>query len=263
MDLVKSVAKTLLLYFLLQYIAFFIFFRFWLLPNNYLVIFTLVQLFFYCIIFFFLVKNKNLFYNTLSGEKETKVNIPNKITLLRITMLPLLVFLTFVSQKHMEKTSHTGRVILTIAFAMTFATDAFDGRMARIKKQETYMGKILDSASDYLLLGIITIAFFYFKLIKPWLFLVIIIRLFLNALVMLILSLVQKKIHPQTTVLGKIAIAVIMVLLVLEAAKIPVLLPWIRLAEGAAAFLIGISIIDKIVYLKRGLKSALPMDFHN
>ena len=263
MTIIKSVVKTLLFYFLLQCTAFFIFFRFWLLPQYYLILFSLVQLFFYCLIFFFLIKNEKYFYNTLNGEKETNVNTANKITLFRITMLPLLVFLTFVSEKHLDKTSRIGKMILTIAFALTFATDAFDGRLARIKKQETYIGKILDSASDYLLLGIITIAFFYFKLIKPWLFFIITIRLFINALGMLILSLVNKKIQPQTTLLGKIAIAVIMVLLVLEAAKIPVFLPWIRFAEGPAAFLIGISIIDKIVYLSRGFKSALPKESHN
>jgi phosphatidylglycerophosphate synthase len=173
-------------------------------------------------------------------------------------MLPLLVFLTIISEMHTAQNSPATRYILTIAFALTFITDAFDGRIARVKKLETYIGKILDSASDYLLLGISAGAFFYFKLIKPWLFLIIIIRLFINAVVMLILSLVNKKIQPQTTLLGKIAIAVIMVLLVLEAAKLPVLLTWIRFAEWAAAFLIGISIIDKIVYLAKGLKAALP-----
>jgi hypothetical protein len=49
-----------------------------------------------------------------------------------------------------------------------------------------------------------------------------------------------------------------MILLVLEAAKLPVFLPWIYAAEIAAAFLIGISIIDKIVFLVKGLKAALP-----
>jgi phosphatidylglycerophosphate synthase len=144
--------------------------------------------------------------------------------------------------------------VLTVAFALTFLSDFFDGRIARTMRMETYAGKILDSASDYLLLGITAGAFFFFKLLKPWLFWVIIGRLFFNALGMLILFLVHRKLRPQTTPLGKVAIAAIMILLVIEAAK-PLGFPdWIVYAEFAAAVLIGISVIDKLLYLIRGLQ---------
>ena len=257
MPLVVSIIKTLVVFFLFQSAAFFTFFRLWLFPPGLMPFFFITQLIFYSGIFFFLVKNSDLFYNIHSGERETKLNGANKITLFRITMLPFLIFLTLMSQMRGEGTlSPAARPVLTAAFALTFASDFFDGRIARIKKLETCIGRILDSASDYLLLGIIAGAFFYFKLIKPWIFLVIIIRLFLNALVMLTLMLVQRKLQPQTTPLGKIAIASIMVLLVMEAAKTPGLQGWIPWAEGAAALVIGISMIDKTVYLVKGLKAA-------
>ena len=258
MALVRSIGKTLLLYFLLQCAAFCVFYRLRLFPPQYVLLFIAVQAVFHGGVFFFLTKNSALFYNTTSGEKEIKVNHANKITLLRITMLPLLVFLTFVYEKYSEKESPPERLLLTLAFALTFATDIIDGRISRVKKLETYIGKILDSASDYLLLGIIAGAFLHFHLIKTWLFLIIIARLFLNALVMSILFLVQKKLRPQTTILGKIAIAVIMVLLVLEAAKIQALAPWIETAETAAALLIVISMIDKILYLVKGICQSSP-----
>ena len=259
MSLVVSIVKTLAFFFLLQGIAFAALLKLWLFPPDLVLIFFAVQLIFYLGIFFFLVKNRRLFYNIWNGEQETKVNGANKITLFRITMLPFLVFLTLISQQwggpRGKALSPAAGPVLTAAFALTFASDFFDGRLARVKKLETYIGRILDSASDYLLLGIITGAFFYFKLIKPWIFLVIIIRLFLNALVMLTLMLVHRKLQPQTTPLGKIAIASIMVLLVMEAAMVPWLERWIPWAEGAAALIIGVSMIDKIVYLIKGLKS--------
>jgi len=255
MGLFRSVVATLAVFFLFQSSAFIVLWRFWLFPQVFLLSFFVAQIFFYLVVFFFLTKNSRLFYNTLNGENETKVNVVNKITLFRISMLPFLVMLTLVTKQHGDAGSSSG-VVLTAVFALTFTTDFFDGRIARLKKLETYIGKILDSASDYLLLGFSAGAFFYFKLIKPWVFLIIIIRLFFNSVVMLILFWVHRKLRPQTTPLGKIAIAAIMVLLVLETAQIPRLSRWIIFIEAAAAFIIGISIIDKLVYLIKGLRTA-------
>jgi phosphatidylglycerophosphate synthase len=254
--LTKSIVKTLLLYCLVQCTGFFIFYRVWLFPLAFLFFFFAGQLVYYTGIFLFLVKSKPYFYNIHSGKQETVVNVANKITLFRITMLPFLVFLTLVSQKYRNESGNplnTGPA-LTLVFALTFASDFFDGRVARTRKLESYIGKILDSASDYLLLGVCAIAFFCYNLLKPWLFLLIIIRLLFNALVMLTLFKVHKKLNPQTTYLGKTAIAVIMMLLVLEAAK-PLGLPsWVSFLEPAAAIIIGVSLIDKLVYLIKGLQ---------
>jgi phosphatidylglycerophosphate synthase len=248
MTLIRSIITTLFVYCLLQSLVFFELYRLWNFPPGFLLLFFTAQLIFYLALFLFLVSNKNLFYNTFTNQKETKVNGANKITLFRITMLPFLVLLTLVSQRCPAGPA------LTAAFSLTFISDFFDGRIARTWKIETYMGKILDSASDYLLLGITAGAFFFFKLLKPWLFWVIIGRLFFNSLVMLILFLVHRKLRPQTTPIGKTAIAAIMILLVIEAAK-PLGLPeWISYVEIAAAFLIGISVIDKLIYLVRGLQ---------
>jgi len=255
--LTKSIVKTLLPYCLIQGIAFLIFYRVWLFPLHFLLFFFAGQLAFYTGVFLFLVKSKPFFYNIRTGIQETVVNGANKITLFRITMLPFLVFLTLVSQKYHKESGNpmNSGPALTLVFALTFASDFFDGRVARARKLESYMGKILDSASDYLLLGVCAIAFFCYNLLKPWLFLVIIIRLLFNALVMLTLFKVQKKLDPQTTGLGKIAIAVIMILLVLEAAK-PLGLPfWVSYLEPIGAIIIGVSLIDKLVYLIKGLKA--------
>jgi len=254
--LTKSIVKTLLPYCLVQILAFLIFYRIWVFPLYFLFFFFTGQLIFYALIFLFLAMNKPFFYNIRTGKQETVVNGANKITLFRITMLPFLVFLTLVSQKYNNESGnpiYTGPT-LTLVIALTFASDFIDGRVARAKKLESYMGKILDSASDYLLLGVCAIAFFCYKLLKPWLFLVIIIRLLFNALVMLTLLKVHKKLNPQTTYMGKIAIAVIMMLLVLEAAKPLGLPPWVLYLEPIGAVIIGISLIDKLVYLIKGLK---------
>ncbi|GHV84542.1 CDP-alcohol phosphatidyltransferase [Spirochaetia bacterium] len=256
-NLTKSLTKILFVYGLFQSLVFFVLHKLWLFPLGFLFLFFVVQLTFYLAVFFFLYLNQKLFYNAFTGERETSVNDANKITLFRITMAPFLVFLTLVSQKNgFSGNPETAEPALTIAFVLTFASDFFDGFLARKRNQVTYIGRILDSACDYLLLGVTAAAFFYFKLLKPWLFLVITGRLVLNALVMLILFLVRRKLIPQTTPIGKIAIAAIMVLLVIEAAA-PLGLPrWIHYAEPAAAILIGISVIDKLLFLAKNIRAA-------
>ncbi|MDR0598723.1 MAG: CDP-alcohol phosphatidyltransferase family protein [Treponema sp.] len=259
MALIKSIIKTLLVYYLLQSLFFFLCLRLWKTPGEpVFLIFLTVELVFYLAAFVFLAKNQKSFYRIRDGGREDSVNWATKITLFRITMLPFLVFLTLFSQ---WSSTRFGGVfvpgpVLTAAFALTFASDFFDGYIARTMGVETYIGKILDSASDYLLLGINAGAFFFLKILNPWLFAMIIGRLVFNSLVMLILFVVHKKLRPQTTPLGKVTIAVIMVLLVLETARflgLPSLSLWIGYAERAAALVTGFSLIDKTVYLIRGL----------
>jgi CDP-diacylglycerol--glycerol-3-phosphate 3-phosphatidyltransferase len=254
-SLTGSIVKTLAVLFLLQCLAFWIFFRLWLFPPVFLAAFVVIQPLFHAVVLCFLLRNRRLFYNTASGKAENSVNGANTITLFRITMLPLLILLTLVSQKHGGRPGGSGAgLALTAAFALTFASDFVDGRLARRRNQVTYIGRILDSACDYLLLGVSAGAFFYFDLLTGWLFALILIRLFLNAAVMLILFVIHRKLSPQTTPLGKIAIAAIMALLVLEAARTLPLPHWTGYAEPAAALVIGISLIDKLVFLVRGIR---------
>ncbi|MDR2552295.1 MAG: CDP-alcohol phosphatidyltransferase family protein [Treponema sp.] len=261
MALARSIIKTLLAYCLIQVLVFFVFFRLWGFSGSFFLLFLGVQLVFYPAILVFLLKNQAYFYHIRSGERETVLNGANKITLFRISMLPLLVFLTRYCTAKPGSPAAAGPV-LAGAFALTFATDFVDGRIARTRGLETYIGRILDSVSDYLLLGVSAGAFFFFRILKPWLFWAITGRLIFNSLVMLILFLVRKELRPQTTPMGKLAIAVIMILLVIEAAQ-PVLrnlappgatARWIGRAELAAAMVIVISMIDKLIYLIRGLR---------
>jgi phosphatidylglycerophosphate synthase len=248
MPLVKSAVRTLLVYYLIQNAAFFIFYCLWGFPVSFLILFLNVQTIFHLGVLAFLVKNRRFFYKINGGQQETCINTANKITLFRITMLPFLVFLTLVSQRFQA------RPVLAAAFALTFISDFIDGRVARIGGLETYIGRILDSASDYLLLGALTGALFFYNLVTSWLFWLITGRLALNVLVMFILFLVHKELRPQTTPLGKTAIAAIMVLLVMEAAK-PMGLPgWTTYIERASALVIGLSVLDKLVYLVKGLR---------
>jgi phosphatidylglycerophosphate synthase len=251
MSLFRSIVLTILALFGTETAAFFCFSRVCGLGTEFFLLFLAVQAAFHLVIALFLVLNRAFFYNTRSGAAEETVNAANKISLFRISMLPFLFFLILASQRQ-----NIGPA-LVISTALTFLSDFIDGRLARARDMETCMGKILDSASDYLLLGTTAAAFFFYGLIKTWLFGIIIGRLFINALGMMILSLVRKKLTPQTTFFGKIAIAAIMILMVLESAALFAgTAPWMIFVEIAAGAVIGVSVIDKALYFTCTVKAA-------
>lgn len=73
------------------------------------------------------------------------LNLPNKITLSRIFIIPLVVFFylaTFVPQ---------GKLIAAVLFVFGVATDFIDGIVARKLNMVTSMGKFLDPIADKLI----------------------------------------------------------------------------------------------------------------
>jgi phosphatidylglycerophosphate synthase len=94
------------------------------------------------------------------------------------------------------------------------------------------------------------IVYYIFRLLPAWLFLLILSRLVFHILCMAILYRVRKRLEPRTTLFGKITIASLMILFIIEAAAVilPRLRAFIIYVEITAAALIGLSIIDKAVY---------------
>jgi phosphatidylglycerophosphate synthase len=158
-------------------------------------------------------------------------------------------------------------VLLPLA-VLTFLTDLADGLVSRINRERTFIGQILDSAGDYLVLGIMSIVYYIFRLLPAWLFLLILSRLIFHILCMTILYRVRKRLEPRTTIFGKITIASMMMLFIIEVAG--VILPRVRAfiiyVEITAAALIGLSIIDKALYfvtLYQAPRNAPPPPTHN
>jgi len=76
-----------------------------------------------------------------------KLNLPNKITLLRICMIPLM-FAAYYIQALPHRT-----LIAAGIFLLAAATDALDGNIARRTGQVTNMGKFLDPIADKVLVA--------------------------------------------------------------------------------------------------------------
>jgi len=75
-----------------------------------------------------------------------KINLPTKITLLRILMVPfLLAFLI--------APSRVNALMAALIFAAAALTDWLDGHLARSTQQVTTLGKLLDPIADKILLA--------------------------------------------------------------------------------------------------------------
>ncbi|MDR3166880.1 MAG: CDP-alcohol phosphatidyltransferase family protein [Treponema sp.] len=230
-----SLVETLLFCFISRIFSF---------PLAFLLLFLGAQTVFHLGLFLFLTLNMPLFYIIKTKERLNRINTANKITLLRITMLPFLLFLLLTFPHY-----PVGPVLLPV-IALTFITDLVDGYFSRTKNEETFIGKILDSASDYLLLLVVGIVYTVFRLLPFWLFALLLCRLFLQSLMMMILYLVKKRLEPQTTLFGKIAVAATMILFVIEPVAViftPVKTYTLYL-EIILGILIGISLVDKGIY---------------
>src|SRR6266700_1775155 len=73
------------------------------------------------------------------------MNIPNALTAGRIAITPLIAGLPFAN-------SWVVRLIAFLIFAVAAITDYVDGMLARSRKEETDLGRLLDPLADKLLL---------------------------------------------------------------------------------------------------------------
>lgn len=217
-------------------------------------LFLAVALPFYAVLLAMLNVFKNDFVKEPSGERLERVNLANVVTLFRVTSMPTLLFLVLAAKDYRI------RLPLLCLVVIVFATDFADGYISRKTGQVTKVGKMLDSASDYALLIVLTIVFYYFSLVPPWFFLLVTARLGLQVTFVFILIFVNRKIEPKTTFMGKAAVASIMVLYAAEVIRLIFGIGRIELfavLEWATAAIVLLSMVDKVVAFTRELpKSA-------
>jgi phosphatidylglycerophosphate synthase len=204
-----------------------------------------------------LIARKADFHLDGSDVMLQRVNLSNSLTLGRLSSVPTIIFLIVQSSE-----SPVLPVLLPL-LALVFVTDTFDGMIARRRHQITFVGRYLDSSSDYLMIIAVSIVFFYFDLVPLWFFLLVMARLVLFAFGMAMLSLKEGKTNPLATFLGKASIFALMVLYVLEIAKL-LRVPWIgnqtvvTVVLYITALVVTASMVDKAIFLARRFAEAPP-----
>lgn len=102
-------------------------------------------------------------------KKETAFNLPNKLTLVRIFLVPLLVVFLISS-------SRINSLIAAAIFLAASITDWLDGLIARKTRQITTLGKLLDPLADKLLVSAAFISLVQSGRIPAWMVVVIVCR---------------------------------------------------------------------------------------
>ena len=100
------------------------------------------------------------------------MNLANKLTMLRIFLVP--VFLVFITVKEIPY----GSIIATVVFIIASLTDQLDGHIARSRNQITNFGKFMDPLADKLLVTAALVALVELKLVAGWAVVVILAREF-------------------------------------------------------------------------------------
>lgn len=79
------------------------------------------------------------------------MNLPNKLTLFRIILVPIMVIIPFLGIKGTFLGIPTAWLIIDLIFIIASITDKLDGYLARKNNQVTTFGKFLDPLADKIL----------------------------------------------------------------------------------------------------------------
>lgn len=104
--------------------------------------------------------------------KSRALNLPNGLTLLRIVLIPVILYFVLVPG------SYNGAIALAL-FALAALSDAADGFLARTQKGETNLGKFADPIADKILIISVLLGFVQLQEISAVPVIIIIAREFL------------------------------------------------------------------------------------
>lgn len=204
----------------------------------------------------FLVVMRGDFVRVATGERLQIINAANTLTMFRISSVPTILYLVFLSKDY-----PTVSWLIGIT-ALSFVTDFVDGQISRRRNEITKIGRYLDSSSDYVILTAAAIAFTFFGLVSRWFFWLLMVRLAFQFVGMAALFVYQGgSVEPRSSFLGKASVFAAMFvcalsLLKLVEAIVETMTLITAIAEFMASSILVVSIGDKAVLLLRDFRDA-------
>ena len=168
------------------------------------------------------------------------MNLPNKLTTLRVIMIPFFVF--FLLWQNGE--NHTFRMIALALFIIASLTDLLDGKIARKYNLVTNFGKFMDPLADKLLVGSELICLIELNALPAWMVIIIISREFIISGFRLIAS--DNGVVIAASYWGKFKTTFQMVSVVLLILDIPALAFVTTICVWIALLLTIVSLVDYI-----------------
>ena len=174
------------------------------------------------------------------------MNLPNKLTILRVIMIPFFVF--FLLAPFFDG---YGNYIALVIFIIASLTDFADGKIARKYNLVTNFGKFMDPLADKLLVCSAMICLVDLKLIPSWIVIIIIAREFIISGFRLVAS--DNGVVIAASYWGKFKTTFQMIMVILMIANIQALNILTQIVMWIALALTIISLIDYIVKNKNVL----------
>ena len=169
------------------------------------------------------------------------MNLPNKLTTLRVFMIPFFVF--FLLYQGGENT--TFRMISLVLFIVASLTDLLDGKIARKYNLVTNFGKFMDPLADKLLVCSALICLIELGQLPAWMVIIIISREFIISGFRLVAS--DNGVVIAASYWGKFKTTFQMIGVVLLIFNIPALSTLTTIIVWIALALTVISLVDYIV----------------
>ena len=169
------------------------------------------------------------------------MNLPNKLTLLRIIMIPLFVILLLLAGGQNQYL----RIAALIVFCLASFTDFLDGQIARKKNLVTDFGKFMDPLADKLLVCSALICLIELNQLPAWYVIVIIAREFIISGFRLVAA--DKGIVIAASWWGKFTTTFQMLTVILLIIDIPALRLITTIIAGIALVLTIVSLVDYMI----------------
>lgn len=168
------------------------------------------------------------------------MNLPNKLTILRVIMIPFFVVLLLLE----GGTNQTYRYAADVVFILASLTDLLDGKIARKYNLVTNFGKFMDPLADKLLVCSALICLIELGQVPAWMIIVIISREFIISGFRLVAS--DNGVVIAASYWGKFKTVFQMLAVILLIANIPALSLVSNLCLWIALILTVISLVDYI-----------------
>lgn len=173
------------------------------------------------------------------------MNLPNKITIFRVGMIP--VFLVFMLVPGIPFNNY----IATAVFVIACISDAVDGHLARKNNLVTNFGKFMDPLADKLLVCSALICFVELNLMPAWMVIVIIAREFIISGFRTVAA--DSGVVIAASYWGKFKTIVQMIVCIMLIVRLP--FSWMRILEEIFMWLaLALTLISLFEYLWKNRK---------
>ncbi len=169
------------------------------------------------------------------------MNLPNKLTVLRICMIPFFV----AALLYADGASQSMRLLANVLFIAASLTDLLDGKIARKYNLVTNFGKFMDPLADKLLVCSALICLIELGQLPAWIVIVIISREFIISGFRLVAA--DNGIVIAASYWGKFKTTFQMLAVILLIFNIPSLALLTNIVLAAAVLLTIVSLVDYIV----------------